>query len=204
MFSRLFHYIKGPSPLHPSVVANRLSPLTFRQFEPRDLDRCLELYALNEPDRFPEGVAKRYEEALTGGHSYFLVAEANGQIIASGGLSYSIRKDIAVLCFGLVHPAYQGKGIGTSLLLARLALLKPKLPAYHVFIFAVERSFGFYRRFGFQDFQAWKDPHGKAHPSGHLLVTDWDIGRIRVLLKKNKITVPEDEDKIPFRAKDEM
>src|SRR5678816_2032909 len=130
MFSRIYHFFRGPNPLHPAVLAGRLSPVTFRRFGPQDLPQCLELYALNETGRFPPGVAAHYEESLMKANTYFLVAESDGRIIASGGLSYFGREDVAVLSFGLVHPGQQGKGIGTALLLARLALLKPNQPVY--------------------------------------------------------------------------
>ena len=203
MFSRIYHFLKGPNPLHPSVWSERLPPIAFRQFAPQDLPQCLELYALNEPGRFPKGVAQRYEDSLKRGSSYFLVAECNGQIVASGGLSYRMREDFAVLCFGLVHPSQQGKGIGTALLLARLSLLMPDRWDYHVFILALESSIGFYRRFGFRAFQAWKDPQGKMRPSGHLVFTSSEIRRCRALLNDHKIAVPEHEDKIPFRKKED-
>jgi N-acetylglutamate synthase-like GNAT family acetyltransferase len=156
------------------------------------------LYAQNEPGRFPPGVNKQYEESLKRSSSYFLVAENDGQIFASGGLSYYVRKNIAILCFGLVHPSQQGKGIGTALLLARLALLKPSRSDCHVFIFAVEKSIGFYRRFGFRDFQAWEDPQGAQRPSGHLRITASEIRRCRALLKDQNVIVPEDEAQIPL------
>jgi len=201
MFSRIYHFLQGPNPLHPSVWKGRLSPMTFRRFSQQDLPKCLELYALNEPGRFPRGVIQTYEESLKGGNSYFLVGEFDGRIVASGGLAYTMREDIAVLCFGLVHPSEQGKGIGTALLLARLSLLKPNRHDYHVLIFAVKDSFGFYLRFGFRDFQAWKDPAGEMQPSGHLHITAREIRRCRALLKEQRIAVPEDEDEIPFRTK---
>jgi predicted N-acetyltransferase YhbS len=99
----------------------------------------------------------------------------------------------------LVHPRQQGKGIGTALFLARLALLAPNESNYHVLIFAVEQSIGFYRRFGFRDVQAWKDSKGVDRPSGHLLITASEIRRCRSLLKAQNISVPPDEDQIPFR-----
>ena len=93
--------------------AGRLSPITFRRFASADLQQCLDLYALNEPGRFPKGIDRQYEESLAEGSSYFLVAESEGKIIASGGISYFVREDIAVLCFGLVHPKRQGSWHGT-------------------------------------------------------------------------------------------
>jgi predicted N-acetyltransferase YhbS len=201
MLSRIYHFLKGPSPLRPSLWDGHLSPVTFRRFTCEDLLQCLELYALNEPGRFPRGVAQQYEASLVQGSSYYLVAEDDGRVIASGGLSYYTRQDVAVLCFGLVHPSQQRRGIGTALLLARLSLLKPSRPEYHVLVFAVEDSFGFYRRFGFRDFQAWRDPQGDMRPSGHLLLTSRETRRCRALLKDHRITVPEDEAQIPVRTK---
>jgi ribosomal protein S18 acetylase RimI-like enzyme len=198
MFSRIYHFLKGRSPLHPAVIAGRLTPITFRRFTAEALPQCLELYALNEPGRFPKGAASEYEKALKQGKQYFLVAESNGQIIASGGVEYFKRRDIAVFFFGLVHPNHFGRGVGTALLLARLALLKPDRPAYHVLIFAVKDSFGFYRRFGFTNLSPWKDSQGDKHPSGHLHFTSREILGCRALLRDNKIGFPEDEDQIPF------
>ena len=185
--------------MHPSVWGRRLNPLIFRRFAVTDMPRCLELYAANEVGRFPERVIEEYEKSLREQTSYFLVAESEGQIIASGGLSYWLREDIAVMSFGLVRPSHQGQGIGTALLLARLALLNPKRSAYRVFIFAVEKSFGFYRRFGFRKVRAWRDLHGQNHPSGLLFVTRSEIRRCRVLLGEQGIVLPQDEDEIPIR-----
>jgi len=83
LLNRLGHFIKGPNPLHPAVWEGRLSPLNFRRFQPEDVSQCLEIYKLNEPGRFPEGVLSEYEKSLREQRSYFLVAERNGQIVAT-------------------------------------------------------------------------------------------------------------------------
>jgi N-acetylglutamate synthase-like GNAT family acetyltransferase len=202
IFSRICHFLRGPNPLHPAVWTDRLTPISFRRLRPDDLQQCIQLYALNEPGRFPKGFIQKYEKSLVEEGAYFLVAENDGQIIASGGMSYYIREDMAVLFFGLVHPMHHGKGIGTALLLTRLALLKPIRFNYQVFIFAVEKSIGFYQRFGFKEFQSWKDPNGDMRPSGRLLFSAGDIRRCRALLKKHGIVFPEDEGQIPLRTLD--
>ena len=197
--NRLGHFIKGPNPLHPAVWEGRLSPLTFRRFQPEDVSQCLEIYKLNEPRRFPEGVLSEYEKCLREQSSYFLVAEKDGQIVATGGISYFQRPCFAVLCFGLVRPDHQNTGIGTASLLARLALLKKDEPVYRVFIFAVAKSFGFYERFGFGYFKPWKDIHGQEHPTGSLLISYPEAQKCRQLLADYGISVPHDEDQVPIR-----
>jgi len=69
------------------------------------MPRCLALYAANEVGRFPERASESYEKSLREQTSYFVVAESEGQIIASGGLSYWLREDIVVMCFGWYGPA---------------------------------------------------------------------------------------------------
>lgn len=200
MFSSLLRLIKGPRPLDDSLWKDRVSPVTFRRFRAEDLSQCLKLYALNEPGRFPAGVRQSYERSLLEQSSYFLVAESAGRIVATGGLSYFVRSDVAVLCFGLVNPAHHGNGIGTAMLLARLSLLKTTHPVYHVLIFAVKESLGFYRRFGFKSFQPWVDPQGMQQPSGILRIKPKEIMRCRALLKSLQVALPDDEQVIPLRT----
>jgi hypothetical protein len=114
-------------------------------------------------------------------------------------MSYLARPDVAVLSYGMVHPKHHGRGIGTALLLARLALLNPNRLSYYVCIFALKKSIGFYRRFGFGAFQPWKDWHGDLHPSGCLIFSNAEIRRCRAMLNEHSIIVPQDEDEIPFR-----
>jgi predicted N-acetyltransferase YhbS len=196
---RFRHYLQGPNPLHPAVWERRLCPITFRRFQISDLPECLEIYKLNEPGRFPEGVLHEYEKCLREQSSYFLVAERNGQIIATGGISYFQKPYWAMLCFGLVRPDAQGTGIGAALLLARLALLKEGEAVYCAMICAVAKSFGYYERFGFRRLATWKDMHGAEHPLGSLPITYTEAQACRKLLTDHGITVPQDEAHVPFR-----
>jgi GNAT superfamily N-acetyltransferase len=203
-FQRVGHFLRGPNPLHPGVWEGRLHPLTFRRFGLADLPQCLELYKLNEPGRFPEGPGNHYEDCLRSERSYVLVAENGGRIVATGGIHYFIKPHMAICCYGLVRPDYQGKGIGTALLLARLALLSNKEPVYHVFIFAVQKSFVFYQRFGFLPTSAWYDENRNPHPSGRLMMSLAEAQRCRKLLADHGISVPHDENKVPFLQKQEQ
>lgn len=196
---RLRHHLKGPNPLHPAVWENRLSPLTFRRFQASDIPECLEIYKLNEPGRFPEGVFSEYEKCLREQNSYFLTVERDGQIVGTGGISYYEKPSVAVLCFGLVKPTHQNTGIGAALLLARLALLKKSRPVHGVLIYAVSKSFGYYQRFGFNFLTKWKDVHGQEHPAGILLVSSAEAQNCRQLLDDHGISVPHDEDQLPFQ-----
>jgi len=173
--------------------------MPFRRYQPADLQQCLEIYELNRPGRFPDKMEPSYARVLEEQTSYTLVAERDGRIVATGGIEYWGRKNVSTLSFGLVHPAFQGKGIGAALVLSRLALLNTYAPIHHVFIFAVRKSFGYYRRLGFRPFNPWKDVDGNEHPSGLLVVLQRDVLNCRKLLAAHQISFPPGEDNVPLQ-----
>src|SRR5258708_5455550 len=102
----------------------RMRPVQIRTYSPDDVVACRELYALNEPGRFPPGVLPEFEASLHSEGRLFLVAEKDGIICGCGGIAVaSTAYNQASLFFGLIHPQHQRQGLGTTLLLARLALL---------------------------------------------------------------------------------
>jgi len=119
--------------------------------------------------------------------------------VATGGMQYFTADNLAVLCFGMVHPQRHNEGFGAALFLARMSLLRAAKEHYHLFIFAVNKSIGYYRRFGFHDCQSWTDPHGRNQPAAILTVTSSDVLKCRQLLAAHGIIVPSDQAKIPLR-----
>jgi len=75
-----------------------------------------------------------FAEWLRSGKSLFVIIEAEGRVVAFGGINAMQRKwlNLASLTFGMVHPDHHRKGFGTILLFARLALLpRTLLPQFH-------------------------------------------------------------------------
>jgi len=174
--------------------------MRFRPYSPADREQCLELYRLNEPGRFPEGVLEDYNRVLEG-TGYILVLEQGGRIIATGGLHHITGRNMTMFWCGLVHPDFQGRGVGTTLFYARIALLNTDLMLQKICIAAVQASFGFYQRFGFAHIRNWKDKQGTEHPIGFLTVCEADIRLVRSILAKSGIEVPlKDMTAVPFRS----
>src|SRR5215471_1916074 len=84
-YTRLYHHMRGPTPLHPTVWHGRISPITFRRYRESDLPGCVNLYDLNAPGRFPR-LEPPYSTTLASGTVYTLVAETDGKLIAAGSL----------------------------------------------------------------------------------------------------------------------
>jgi [ribosomal protein S18]-alanine N-acetyltransferase len=129
-----------------------------------DVESCEAIYRLNEPDRFPEGSRSTFREYIRNRQkALFLVAESGGAIVGFGGITMDRRGELEVahLVYGMVHPAHQGQGIGTALLLARMAVLPVPRRWWTVLFIPIAGSQSFYGRFGFQYAMPTATPAGE-------------------------------------------
>jgi GNAT superfamily N-acetyltransferase len=136
-----------------------LPPCRIRKVGPDDFDACRTIYRLNEPGRFPEGYLDHFCEWLTAGRSLVLVAERDRHVLGLGGIAIQPMNGFATAkcIMGMVHPLLHGHGLGTALLLARLALLPEPRGHWPVEITTTGGSETFYQRFGFRHFGYYVD-----------------------------------------------
>jgi len=158
--------------LHPAD--GHIGPLRIRSYTPNDFAACREFYVLNEPGRFPDGVLPEFEESLQSDRYIYLVAEKDGVLCGCGGVIIIEQHGRAALCSGLVHPEYHGQGIGTALLLARIAIL-PK-DQWFVTLSPVPASRSFYERFNFREFTRFQGTGGVVMPLHYVRVSPDESG----------------------------
>jgi GNAT superfamily N-acetyltransferase len=199
MFRWLCSLLKGFSyelDLYPAH--RRMKPIRIRFYTPDDFQACRKLYTLNEPGRFPAGVLPEFEESLQSGRVLFLLAEKDGIVCGCGGIDISSeRNSQATLSYGLVHPQWHGQGIGTTLLLARLALLPRNF--WTAIMLPVQASEGFYRRFNFREFGRYHHPVGGPMPLYFVHVYRKAPDRCAALLAKAGVKLDVGEVSIPRR-----
>jgi GNAT superfamily N-acetyltransferase len=132
------------------------SGTSLRPFECRDRASCLAIYQHNEHGYFPADFLVYFEFWLDCEEFLKLVLCIDDIPVAIGAVSCQKRFGLATawLTFGMVSPAYQGKGLGSALLLARLSLLPKPTHAARVLMTNVEASKAFYARFGFVPYGA--------------------------------------------------
>lgn len=123
----------------------------------------MRLYVENAPGRFPPNTSDLYATHLRESGCLTLVMEQDGQTVGAGGVSLKSDPAARLYCwltFGLVAPTHHRLGLGTALLLARIALLPADRLPLPAFMTAVWRSRSFYEQFGFQLFciQAVEQP----------------------------------------------
>ncbi len=187
------------TPLLQAIVP-KLTPCRIREYQPDDLDACVEIYQSNEPDYVDPAALDAFVEFLSVGTSYYLVLEHDGDIVACGGLELIGDSDSAHLVHGMVHREYHRRGFGTTLLAARIALLETEDRPLEVWLRATRMSAPFYGRFGF----ALHSVSGRAPGSAQerasvwLGVDDQDIEDVRTALEERSIRIflndPAEED----------
>lgn len=145
----------------------RIRPLVFREAGADDFGFCERLHRENERAGVPANHFTFYEEALRGGRMLVLIAEENGMPVGTCALHWHLP-DVVWFCYGLVDPAKHRAGIGTTMFLARIALLPRRMRPLTIGISALETSLPYYARFGFRYAGHADAPDGNSYPNAHL------------------------------------
>lgn len=129
--SRPRRLIEVAGSLNRAFFEDRRPAGRMRPMEAADAPYCQELYALLERRRqVPMGFTKSFEDWLTRPTDERLIAESDGRRAGCGGWNHWPQPETesdrvstvrgATLSYGLVHPEFQRRGIGSTLLAARL------------------------------------------------------------------------------------
>jgi N-acetylglutamate synthase-like GNAT family acetyltransferase len=150
---------RGRGRFDPTVGAQHIPSATVRRFSELDTAACRELYELNEPGRFPSGYLEEFLSTLKSSLHLYLVIEAHGKVAAVGGIYRTPEAASGCsLVFGMVHPSHHKQGLGTALLLARLAALGRPPHIWWAFLASAGGSSTFFERFGFQHYGRYPHP----------------------------------------------
>ena len=149
--SSLLDMVVGPrSPFTPLPPPALPPGANIREFRSTDREACIEIYRENEPGRFPLGLITQFERVLDLPGYLKLVCCIEDKPVAVGGITIqAVRPHHLWLVYGMVRPEYHRCGIGTAMLLARLAALPRPSNSVRVLLSNVPASEGFLVRFGF-------------------------------------------------------
>lgn len=110
-----------------------------RSYLDSDLESVLSLLELNTPKYFH--IAEKEE---------YLVVELNGEIVAAGGINYSIDSQYtARISWDVVAPKMQGKGIGKDLLIHRVNQIKSSERYSKIIVRTSQLTFQVYEKLEF-------------------------------------------------------
>jgi ribosomal protein S18 acetylase RimI-like enzyme len=128
-----------------------------RPYASSDKEKLMELLRLNTPAFFATSEEADFLDYLAHHSQNYFVVEDSGEVIGSGGFNWFDDGRIARISWDIIHPAFQGKGIGKELTLFRIGLIKSKPAAKTIYVRTSQLVYLFYHKLGFELEKTEKD-----------------------------------------------
>ncbi|WP_242919941.1 GNAT family N-acetyltransferase [Pontibacter liquoris] len=120
-----------------------------RPYSPNDKEALLALLRLNTPQYFHPAEEQDLSDYLEQyAQDYFVVTEA-ATLVGSGGINYFEADKVARLSWDIIHPDFQGKGIGRKLTEFRIARISTHPEIDTIVVRTTQLVYGFYQKAGF-------------------------------------------------------
>lgn len=120
-----------------------------RPYTKADKEKLVALLQLNVPRYFDASEVNDFIQYLDNYRESYFVIEIDNKLVGSGGINYFPGKGIARISWDIIHPDYQGKGIGSKLLSYRLSEIKSKAAISNIEVRTTQLAYKFYEKMGF-------------------------------------------------------
>jgi [ribosomal protein S18]-alanine N-acetyltransferase len=128
-----------------------------RAYHPSDKNQLLALLNLNIPRFFDPAEAADFAEYLENHREDYFVVVQDGVLVGCGGINYFLHESTARLSWDIIHPGYQGKGIGRELTLHRINAIRNKPAIKTIMVRTTQWVYPFYEKMGFELEKTEKD-----------------------------------------------
>lgn len=136
---------------------NSIDDVSIREYCIDDKEYIIHLLRLNTPVFFSPKEEKDLVHYLTNEIEYYYVAEFNNKIIGCGGINLKENKTIGYISWDIIHPKFQGKGIGMLLLDYRIKKIKKNQNINQIIVRTTQLAHKFYEKGGFNLIEIIKD-----------------------------------------------
>ena len=120
-----------------------------RAYRTSDKDRLIDLFKINIPKYFDASEEKEFFDYLDKYIESYYVVEEDGIIIGSGGINYFPDDQVARISWDIIHPDFQGKGIGRKLTEYRIEQIKQQPGFNKIVVRTTQHVYQFYEKLGF-------------------------------------------------------
>lgn len=131
--------------------------VVIRAYEVRDREIVLSVMQENIPAYFAQDEMEDLKYYLDFEIEQYFVLEAEGKIVACGGINLKLEERRGVISWDIVLPSEQGKGYGRKLLEHRIAILKSMPDIDRITVRTSQLTYLFYQKNGFILNQIVKD-----------------------------------------------
>lgn len=137
--------------------------MEIREYVDTDRDMVVGLLRSNTPAYFSPEEESDFICYLADEIEKYYVVVIEGDIVACGGVNFSNDKTVAMLSWDMVHPLYQGKGIGSALTRFRIVRVKEIESVKTISVRTSQFVYPFYERFGLILREVQKDYWAKGY-----------------------------------------
>lgn len=123
--------------------------MKIRPYTPSDDESIITLLRLNTPKYFAPEEEQDLRDYFTNHIDRYFVVEYNDTIIGSGGINIINKGKNAALSWDIIHPDYQGKGVGSQLTQHCLDVIKTIEGIENISVRTSQLVYKFYEKFGF-------------------------------------------------------
>jgi len=121
-----------------------------RQYSKSDKLEVIELLRLNTPEYFDPSEEEEFIEYLEDRTEDYFITIKDSKIIGSGGINYFPNEKLARISWDMIHPDYQGHGIGKLLTKHRINHIKNNSKDIELIVVrTTQLVFKFYAKMGF-------------------------------------------------------
>lgn len=133
-----------------------------RPYKIEDKKVLVDILRLNTPKFFDKAEEKDFIDFLDNELDDYFVIEEDNKIIGSGGVNYFPESMSAKISWGLIHPDFQGKGLGKKLTLFRIEHLRKNPAVKLIIVRTTQLVYKFYQKMGFELEKTEKDYWAKG------------------------------------------
>lgn len=141
-----------------------------RHYTPSDKPQLIDLIKLNTPQYFDESEESEFRTYLDSEVDDYFVVEEHNKIVGSGGINYFFAIGEARLVWDMIHPDYQGIGIGKSLTIHRIDIIKKQTAARTIVVRTTQLAYQFYEKVGFELTNTEKDFWAKGFDLYYMVI----------------------------------
>lgn len=126
-----------------------MNEMIIREYNTHDIISLENLIDFNTPRYFDPEEKNDFLNYLQNEREDYFVVELDDLIVGCGGINYEENKSIGIISWDIIHPDFQGKGIGRELLNYRLELLKTNNTTKKIIVRTSQLTDKFYEKNGF-------------------------------------------------------
>lgn len=124
--------------------------LIIRPYIPGDKNAVMQLFLLNVPAYFDASETAHLDTYLDHKTEQYFVAVLHDRIIGSGGINFEHQYNTGKISWDIIHPDFQGIGVGTRLLQHRISLCLEMSTINTLSVRTSQLVYRFYEKQGFQ------------------------------------------------------